>query len=70
MVDPDPDEQALDFRFRVGTSVLAEFAMSHSPAVTTQPVAGLATVGSHAPVVQRRVRRSSAWRSCLAPVWR
>jgi hypothetical protein len=32
MVDHDLDEQALDFRFRVGTSLLAEFAMSHSPA--------------------------------------
>lgn len=32
MVGHDPDEQALDFRFRVGTSLLAEFAMSHSPA--------------------------------------
>ncbi|HVA73052.1 MAG TPA: DUF3883 domain-containing protein [Acidimicrobiales bacterium] len=32
MLDQDVDERALDFRFRVGTSLLAEFAMSHNPA--------------------------------------
>ncbi len=32
MIDHDPDEQPLDFRFRVGESLLVEFAMSHSPA--------------------------------------
>ncbi len=38
--------------------------------VTIQPVAGLATVGSHAPVVHKMVSRSRALWPCFAPVWR
>ncbi len=54
--------------FRGGNS--AEEMICLTLVVTAQPVAGLATLGSHAPVVHSRVRRSRALWPCLAPVWR